>query len=205
MTMRKLVILLFIPIVGLLFYMLIGDNDVENTKIPNPTTASATEDSDCEFFDFSLLDKGYWSWYKSKKVTPIDTSVKVELLNTFEEFEQWKDYQTLYYLCYVNSLLGFSGKIIVQRIHNDSESNMFFLYKDGNNRLSIFLVASISKSPEDFLNLRSKIEDENTINTFKVFISDDGVSAFKDSIITTYLIRDMSFVRVKTDSIRVIM
>jgi len=99
---------------------------------------------------------------------------------------------------------GLTGRVVLQRVHNDSELNLFLIYKDNgdSNQFRVFQLAKLQKSPEDLSIVKSTFVDNATIRKTSIFFSTGDLN-FKDSVVSTYTLdRQGFFVKSKADSVR---
>jgi hypothetical protein len=166
---------------------------------------ASREVSECNKFSFSDFSKeGLWAWHKSDAIKKADSSFVIKNMSRFPTLSYNPSYQTLYDYCDIGLPAGLVGKVIIQRMHNNSEARIFLLYggQEETRFTGIFLLAQIQKSPDDMLYISSKFTDPAHIERTSVYLFSDDVESYKDSVITKFLLKDKLFIVEDRDSTR---
>jgi hypothetical protein len=124
-------------------------------------------------YSFKDLSRNVWEWYKSEKLIEIDSAFREDYVNKPKPIMYYGEkYQRNYCYNFFDSQEDCFNLIIVQYV-NANESSMYLLQFDKQGeRKKIFVLASISKSPDDYEEVYSLIQG-NAITTYRYF-NDEG-------------------------------
>lgn len=137
----------------------------------------------------SLAPRQEFHWHEATMLRKVGEEELERYFEVNKVFRWWKGYQTVFYYCLVSTVGGSISVVVVQRIHNDDESNMYLVGFDSTGKPnSVDLLAQISKSPDDFTQVMSWLTNGARVKTLRRFQweSDDQQQSFKDSVLTKY-------------------
>lgn len=113
-------------------------------------------------FDFYSLSPKRWDWYMIHYFIEIDSIFMKDYIDKPTPLNDSynKYYQTNYYYKVISMNNNLYNLLILQRIHNDNEAYMYLVQLDSNGeRVNLITVASIFKSPIDYEEVTSVIND----------------------------------------------
>ena len=130
--------------------------------------------TDNQTFDFHLLSKNEWDWWKKNNFIIIDSLFFYEYANKPTSLTGYGNYyQTNYFYKIIDIDNGLFNVIVLQRIHNDNECYMYLLQFDKyGKRKNTVLLASLFKSPSDYEEIKSEMRNR-IITTYKLYQSYD--------------------------------
>jgi hypothetical protein len=162
-----------------------------------------------QMFDFRRMSsENEFDWYKSTEIHKVDDVFFEKHLRQSEVFTNWSDYQSLYYCCFIGCPLSTIPLVVMQRVHNDDESNMFLVLFDSSGTVkNVDIIATITKSPIDYFQVTSEITHSCRVKMKSVYTStsEDDRSVIEDSVCFEYELSNVGLTnKTMIDSVRTI-
>jgi len=121
--------------------------------------------------DFNNIAKNVFGWEKSKNIVMIDSLFYDQYFKNFAPIGRWSGRLQASYFYGAIDLLN---SLVILRKISDDMSDMFLVQFDKNGEIEkYFLLAAISKSPDDYVEIKS-IVDSNILITFKIHYIDEA-------------------------------
>lgn len=156
-------------------------SDFELTMDSLKQVIPTMEVTENQIFSFTELSKNIWDWQTVQKFEKIDTVFWNNYLNKFHPLNGYNYfYQKNYFYKIIDFENNYFNLIILQNQGDTSYMYLIQFDRQGN-RKKVCLLASISKSPDDYEEIHSSIQN-NKITTYKYY-NDDG-SIKKDTIVS---------------------
>jgi hypothetical protein len=152
------------------------------------------ENVGCREFEFKNLNKDTNKWKEEAPFEQVNDSFFKEHIYRIEELSH-RDLKSLYNVCTIAT--GKMKGFVIAELNGPSWNMYFIPESDG----KMFVLASLEVSPDDYLMKKSKLVGDGLEMT-KVYISNEGSSEAKDSVVTRYSIEKNLFKKIKSDSIR---